>query len=273
MTAEQTAAGIEEFSANTEAVAAAAARQDEMLQEMETWLTASSLSNQEARQRLIAGQAQIERLSGLSGANEMLVGEIKGMLGGIKQILDEVGAAAQAINEISDRVGLLALNASIEAARAGEQGRGFAVVASEVARLSARGAAAVEMIEEILGRGNEMQTRAAVRGEEALGAVQRIVSESEQAIDVMRFMERQIRDNLASNEQFAHVTGSLRTGSRDIRLRTEEQNQAGRQIALAASDLSEKAQVGSSHCNQLMESAARMEAIAQSLAASTRVFS
>lgn len=273
VTAEQTAAGIEEFSANTEAVAAAAARQDEMLQEMETWLTASSLSNQEARQRLIAGQAQIERLSGLSGANEMLVGEIKGMLGGIKQILDEVGAAAQAINEISDRVGLLALNASIEAARAGEQGRGFAVVASEVARLSARGAAAVEMIEEILGRGNEMQTRAAVRGEEALGAVQRIVSESEQAIDVMRFMERQIRDNLASNEQFAHVTGSLRTGSRDIRLRTEEQNQAGRQIALAASDLSEKAQVGSSHCNQLMESAARMEAIAQSLAASTRVFS
>ncbi len=272
VTAEETAAGIEEFSASIEAVANAAAHQDELLQDMELWLAASSQSNEEARQRLIAGEAQIQRLTGLSDANETLVAEIKGMLGGIKQILDEVAAAAEAINEISDRVGLLALNASIEAARAGEQGRGFAVVATEVARLSARGAAAVEMIGEILSRGNDMQSQAAVRGEEALSSVQRIVSESKQAVDVMRYMERQIRENLAANEQFAHVTTNLRAGSRDIRSRTEEQNQAGRQIARAASELSEKAQMGSSHCNQLMDSAARMETIARSLTASTALF-
>ncbi|MBI1203014.1 MAG: PAS domain S-box protein [Rhodopseudomonas sp.] len=89
----------------------------------------------------------------------------------------KIGQVIKLINAIASQTNLLALNATIEAARAGEAGRGFAVVASEVKSLAVQTAkatediarhildvqnstaSAVETIQKIAGRMQEISTR------------------------------------------------------------------------------------------------------------------
>jgi methyl-accepting chemotaxis protein len=100
---------------------------------------------------------------------------------------DEIGAIVSAITSIAEQTNLLALNATIEAARAGESGKGFAVVASEVKDLaqetaratsditakisniqamSSSASAAIDHINEVIGRISENQLVIAAAVEE-----------------------------------------------------------------------------------------------------------
>src|SRR5262249_35719120 len=107
---------------------------------------------------------------------EKAVGETERTNAEIKA-LDEaarrIGDVVKLITAIAEQTNLLALNATIEAARAGDAGRGFAVVASEVKALAGQTAKATE---EISAQIDGMQ-QATLRSVEAIGAIQRTISE------------------------------------------------------------------------------------------------
>ncbi len=114
----------------------------------------------------------------------------------------KIGEVVQLIQHIASQTNLLALNATIEAARAGEAGKGFAVVASEVkslatqtgkatdeigAQIGAMQAAvgnavtAIDSIDRIIGRMNEIATSIASAIEQQSAATREITRNTQEA--------------------------------------------------------------------------------------------
>ena len=175
------AAAAEEASTNVQTVAAATEELSSSIQEIARQVVQSST---------IAGQAVQEAAS----------------TGGTMQTLSEaaqkIGEVVRLINDIAGQTNLLALNATIEAARAGEAGKGFAVVASEVKNLATQTAratedisaqvaamqsstgnavAAIERIDQTIGRMNEISTSIAAAMEQQGAATQEIARNVQEA--------------------------------------------------------------------------------------------
>lgn len=93
--------------------------------------------NQEMLQEITS---YIENLAAGAQENHQRVQEVVQQVHGLQGL-------AQLIREVAKRINLLALNAAIEAARAGDAGRGFAVVADEVRELSKATESATEDID------------------------------------------------------------------------------------------------------------------------------
>ncbi|MGN8245907.1 methyl-accepting chemotaxis protein [Cellulomonas soli] len=114
------------------------------------------------------------------------------------------------VTGISDRTRMLALNATIEAARAGEAGKGFAVVAEEVKNLAAQSGdattrigdqlaeltadsdgvrAAVDRIDEVLGRIEALQQTIAAAVEEQTAAIESITRSATESADAARDLD------------------------------------------------------------------------------------
>ena len=70
----------------------------------------------------------------------------------IDQSTKEVEEATKAIAQIAFQTNILSLNAAVEAATAGEAGKGFAVVAQEVRNLANRSAQSAKVIEDLIGK-------------------------------------------------------------------------------------------------------------------------
>jgi methyl-accepting chemotaxis protein len=114
-----------ETSASIQVVAAATEELSASVQEISGQIARAAGSANQAVDQTRQTAETIERLAGLTGGIETIVGLING---------------------IARQTNLLALNATIEAARAGEAGKGFAVVASEVKALAAQTANATDEI-------------------------------------------------------------------------------------------------------------------------------
>src|SRR5690606_15387606 len=123
----------------------------------------------------------------------------------LTEAANKIGDIIHLINDIASQTNLLALNATIEAARAGEAGKGFAVVAGEVKSLAGQTARATE----------EISTQ--------IGAIQSATTKSVDAI-------RSISDIIAE------ISGI----SQEINSSVEQQNQATREIASSAQNVSQR---------------------------------
>jgi len=126
----------EQQAANLEETAAA-------LDQLTATVKTSAEGAAEARDAMIAAQADAEK------SGQIVQGAVAAM-GGIEDSSRKISQIIGVIDEIAFQTNLLALNAGVEAARAGDAGRGFAVVASEVRALAQRSAEAAKEIKALI---------------------------------------------------------------------------------------------------------------------------
>ncbi|GAB4355355.1 MAG: methyl-accepting chemotaxis protein [Gammaproteobacteria bacterium] len=157
---EETNEGIKRQQQETDQVATAVHEMSATVQEVAQNASSAAGSAHEANQQ---AQQGLEVVNGNREAIRTLASSVESAAEVINQLQAEsegVGTILDVIRGIADQTNLLALNAAIEAARAGEQGRGFAVVADEVRTLAQRTQESTAEIQELIGRLQEMATRA-----------------------------------------------------------------------------------------------------------------
>jgi methyl-accepting chemotaxis protein len=135
----------------------------------------------------------------VTGTIQELAAEVENAVTVVRQLAEDtqgIGHVAKSINEIAEQTNLLALNAAIEAARAGEQGRGFAVVADEVRSLAIRTQDSTKEINDI---------------------IERLVSVSEKAVQVMDASKDRAQQGVQDTERAREALQQIATGVENIR--------------------------------------------------------
>lgn len=191
----QVVKSIEEISAGTQQMSAAAEQTAEGSQHVATSVSQLAAGSQEQANNVSEGLESINKMGNViqkisENADNMLkvaeqtdseakqgseqaskavnrINQIKNTAVKTSVTADELGALGSEIEQIVDLIkqiagqtNLLALNAAIEAARAGEHGKGFAVVAEEVKKLAGQSADATDkitnMVKEIQSKTNNV---------------------------------------------------------------------------------------------------------------------
>lgn len=171
--------------------------------------------------------------------------------------VDDIANVVDFINSIAAQTNLLALNASIEAARAGEHGRGFAVVADEVRKLAEQTTVSVSRVNETISR---MQ-REAEEVEQGTEVVMRQLTvqlrQSNQAIEALENIVKQIEGTGQSIEMIARITDEQKTATQDITVRIKEVVEHMQQISERSVDTGQAVFDISIEFNELREQAIR----------------
>lgn len=166
-----------------------------------------------ARDRTTRALAAAERLS--QGAGD-LSAEMEGVTqkaNGLSSALDQVRRVAEEIATIAQVTNLLALNAQIEAARAGSAGRGFMVVAQEVKSLSAKTAAATEIIGRSLAL---LDTQSGLIGAATASANARARTMTEETASLRQVMQDVAAGMADVDAQQGRIDGTRRETARSI---------------------------------------------------------
>lgn len=162
---------------------------------------------------------------------------------------EQIGQITKVINDIADQTNLLALNAAIEAARAGEHGRGFAVVADEVRVLADRTTKATEEIAESIATIQRETAEAVRRMEEGREKMEAGVVGATHAGDALRKIvgsthevQSLIHGIAAAAAQQSVAAAQVSRNVEGVTAVTRESNEGANQAAVAASQLSHKAE-------------------------------
>jgi len=196
---------------------------------------------------IVSIASTIESIGGTSREAVRLGDQGRGSIERLTASTSKIGAIVELIGSIAAQTKLLALNATIESARAGEAGRGFAVVASEVKGLAGQTAQATSTITTQIGEMQQLAQAAAgdiTRIVEVIGALDAAQAKLRQAIDQQQAMTAEISQSAG---QAAGRSGSI----------------AGSVRAVA-----EATQTSSQRIAEVVEAAAELHRLAQSLAAS-----
>lgn len=171
----------------------------------------------------------------------------------------EVTGIVQTIRSIAEQTNLLALNAAVEAARAGDQGRGFAVVADEVRKLA------------------ERTTQATAEIAELISTIQNGIEQAVASIDAS---VQDIDAGRASAEASGQVLSNIhqrveaaKSAVADIANATREVASASRQINENMATVSSLADAGQAAVQDSAAAVASLEAVAERLNQSLKVFS
>ena len=238
--AADTAAAMEEMSANIRSV--------------ETMTSRSGTLTEELSVRGESGSAAVTDTGAAIAAIEASAADVLKVLGSLSKIAGDTN--------------LLAMNAAIEAAHAGEQGAGFAVVADEVRNLATNAARQTKAIRDLVAAMSDRVKRGVERSQ-ASGAVLASLSGGiGQAASISREIAEAMREQAAGTKSVEDSLVQVVAASDSIRTRMDEQRRetdlmaAGLDAALRRlSDLasSSRAQADSVHALDSSFAAVRRE--------------
>lgn len=186
-TLEETAAAMEELTANARSAATSAREVEGMVSEARRDAETSSGIVTQA----VDAMSLIEKSSGQ-----------------ISQII-------AVIEDISFQTNLLALNAGVEAARAGEFGKGFAVVASEVRALAKRSTDSAHEIKTLIAASSEQ----VVDGVELVG---RMGDELQKIVDRVNGISTNIVDITRGSEEQSQTIAEINSGVAQLDKMTQQ---------------------------------------------------
>ena len=186
------------------------------------------------------------------------VRDVSSHMGALNQQTNAIHSVINVIRDVADQTNLLALNAAIEAARAGEMGRGFAVVADEVRKLA------------------ERTTQSTL---EISDTVQRIQTESREAVESMNSGVLQVEAGVKSASEAGASLQSIRDGARKVEESVvgiaealREQSTASMDIAHNVERVAQQADQNHHKAHDASLAACEMTAMAQQLRQSVSRF-
>jgi methyl-accepting chemotaxis protein len=207
---QQTAATMEEMTANVRANADNAGRATEL---------ASAAANRAREGHGVVGHA-VSAMSEISQSSER-----------ISDIISVIDAIAFQTN-------LLALNAAVEAARAGEAGKGFAVVASEVRTLAQRSAEAARDIKALIQDSATHVSRGVDLVHGTGKALEEIVGSVAQVADTIAEISAASREQSTGVEEISGAVSHMDEMTQANAAVAEESASSARTIADLAAELS-----------------------------------
>ncbi|MCK5934198.1 MAG: HAMP domain-containing protein [Fulvimarina manganoxydans] len=141
------------------------------------------------------------------------------------------------INDIAFQTNLLALNAGVEAARAGAAGQGFAVVAHEVRELSQRSATAAKEISDLIGTSRQQVGLGVERVSASGKALEKIVSEVGQMVEVIGLIADDAREQAASLRGISSAADQMDQATQESAAMVEETTTACRSLEIETEEL------------------------------------
>ena len=203
-------------------------------------------AQQGANKGLADVQSTIESIESLS----LSIEESSKTVLKLEEDSNKVNVVLEVIKGIAEQTNLLALNAAIEAARAGEQGRGFAVVADEVRNLASRTQESTEEINGILEKLQSAAKDAVQKMENSRTQVRKSVECAGDAGDSLQAINVTVSEINKMNEEITHnssqqkeIASRLVSSVSDIKNKTQESNEASKELATVSEDLTKLASV------------------------------
>jgi methyl-accepting chemotaxis protein len=197
--AQKSSEGIEQMSKAMQDMSAAV---EEITSSMESVSSQANNANASAKTGAVLAENVNRDMTEITNSTNNVYGIVKD----IEKQMNDIGKIIVLIRDLASQTNLLALNAAIEAARAGEHGRGFAVVASEVKSLAQESRSSAEKIEEMITQLNSATKKATDAMESSKVLVNKGLSESQQALESFRTIQKAAETVANSASEVAAAT-------------------------------------------------------------------
>jgi len=206
--AQKASEGIEQMAKAMQDMSAAV---EEITSSMESVSSQANNANTSAKSGAILAENVNKDMTEITNSTNNVYDIVKD----IEKQMNDIGKIIVLIRDLASQTNLLALNAAIEAARAGEHGRGFAVVASEVKSLAQESRSSAEKIEDMITQLNLATKKATDAMELSKTLVSKGFSESAQALDAFKTIQK-------AAETVANSASEVAAASEEQAATTEE---------------------------------------------------
>jgi methyl-accepting chemotaxis protein len=227
--AQKASEGIEQMSKAMQDMSAAV---EEITSSMESVSSQANNANSSAKTGAVLAENVNKDMTEITNSTNNVYGIVKD----IEKQMTDIGKIIVLIRDLASQTNLLALNAAIEAARAGEHGRGFAVVASEVKSLAQESRSSAEKIEDMITQLNLATKKATDAMESSKALVSKGFSESSQALDAFKTIQKAAETVANSASEVAAATEEQAATTEEITASVHEVAHLIEQTAKEAGD-------------------------------------